>query len=269
MKRLTILIALGALLCCMQTAWGNNITALPEQITLIIPGPSKVQLKMRLIPAGVFIMGSPINEPDRGENEGSQHKMEISKPFYLGIYEVTQAQWSAVMGTSPSRFSDNPNNPVEKVSWVDCQEFIERLNKMELGNFRLPTEVEWEYSCRAGTTTAFYWGEDTNHLKLGDYAWYPNNAQFKTQPVGRKKPNAWGLFDIQGNVAEWCADWYHFPFSPDKAVDFSGPSSGMQKVYRGGSWNNSPPAFRSANRMCAPPSTTSHIIGLRLVRDAQ
>lgn len=269
MRRFAVLIMLGTLLCCLQPAGGAAGTDLPQEISLIIPGPDKLKLEMRLIPAGVFIMGSPSNEPDREDDEGSQYKLEISKPFYMGIYEVTQAQWSALMGTSPSRFSGLPDNPVEQVSWDDCQGFITKLNSLGIGRFRLPTEVEWEYACRAGSRTTFYWGDDSTYDLLGDYAWHPNNAEGKTRPVGKKKPNAWGLYDIQGNVAEWCNDFYQAPFSPDRVVDYKGPESGRYRVYRGGCWNSAKRNFRSANRMWMDPATRSYMIGFRLVREAE
>ncbi|MBC7324568.1 MAG: formylglycine-generating enzyme family protein, partial [Moorella sp. (in: Bacteria)] len=134
---------------------------------------------MVLIPAGTFMMGSPNNEQDRSSNEGPQHQVTLTKPFYLGKYEVTQAQWKAVMGSNPSYFRGN-NLPVEQVSWNDCQTFIQRLNQLGQGTFRLPTEAEWEYACRAGTTTRFYWGDDPNYSQIGQYAWYDRNSNSQT-----------------------------------------------------------------------------------------
>ena len=149
------------------------------------------------------MMGSPSSEPKREKDE-KQHRVTLTKGFYMGATEVTQSQWKAIMGNNPSYFKGD-NRPVEKVSWDDCQEFIRELNLQEGGNkYRLPTEAEWEYTCRAGTTTRFCFGDSES--RLGDYAWYSSNSSSKTHPVSRKKPNVWGLYDMHGNVWEWCED---------------------------------------------------------------
>jgi formylglycine-generating enzyme required for sulfatase activity len=159
-----------------------------------------------LIQAWTFQMGSNNGEP----NEKPVHMVRISRPFYLGKYEVTQAQWEAVMGNNPSQFKGDPNSPVENVSWDDVQEFIKRLKRLntrESGvKYRLPREAEWEYAAQAGTTTAYSFGNDPS--QLGEYAWYGENANGETHPVGQKKPNPWGLYDMHGNVWEWVQDWY-------------------------------------------------------------
>ena len=212
------------------------------------------------IPAGEFLMGSPDNEKDRekyGKREGPIHKVRLTKPFYLGKYEATQVEWKAVMGRNPSKFPDD-RNPVEEVSWVDCQGFVKKLQS-EIRNpkpefsFALPTEAQWEYACRAGTETRFYFGDDLDYKALGDYAWFKTNSGGKTHPVGEKKPNAWGLYDMSGNVWEWCEDWYG-PYSADEAKDPSGTTSGGNRVSRGGSWDSDGPRRWSAYRRYVAPT---------------
>ncbi|RJP26266.1 MAG: formylglycine-generating enzyme family protein [Candidatus Omnitrophota bacterium] len=225
-------------------------------------------LEMVLIPAGTFMMGSPDNEQDRGPDEGPQHQVTITKPFYMGKYEVTQAQWQAVMGSNPSAFSNKPNHPVEKVSWTDCQTFITKLNGMGLGTFRLPTEAEWEYACRAGTTTSFYWGEDPNDSQIGHYAWYSgNNTPSGTKEVGLKLPNAWGLLDMWGNAFEWCQDLYG-SYPSNSQTDPTGPTGGSSRVVRGGHWFGYARYCRSAYRMSRTPEPDyrDNYIGFRLRR---
>jgi len=216
---------------------------------------------------------------ERIPTEAPQHKVKISQPFYLGKYEVTQVQWQAVMGNNPSRFQ-GPTNPVEMVSWDDIQPFLVKLNavagtlrvpsagegkvprsprtpspKWPFGAlpmmFALPTEAQWEYACRAGTTTAFCFGD--NAALLNDYGWWGANAGGKTHPVGQRKPNAWGLFDMHGNVWEWCADWYgadYYAQSPP--VDPLGPPGGSYRVIRGGSWYHPPRYCRATFRINDP-----------------
>ena len=186
--------------------------------------------------------------------------MRITKPFYLGKYLVTQEQWEDVMGSNPAT-SRGRRSPVETVSWDDCQEFIRKLNARfphpgplpeGEGVFRLPTEAQWEYACRAGSTTRYCFGDDESGL--GEYAWYDANSGGKTHPVGEKKPNAWGLYDMHGNVWEWCQDWYdggYYAKSPTD--DPTGPAAGSYRVIRGGSWFDPARGCRSADRdWCAP-----------------
>jgi formylglycine-generating enzyme required for sulfatase activity len=221
-----------------------------------------VQIDFVLIPAGTFMMGSEDGE----KNEQSVHPVTIRMPFYLGKYEVTQAQWEAVMGHNPSRFTGDPQRPVEKVSWEDVQEFIRLLNvAAKSPKFRLPTEAEWEYAARAGTTTAYSFGDDEK--QLGEYAWYDKNSGSTTHPVGRLKPNAWGLYDMYGNVWEWVQDWY-VTYTAASAVDPTGPASGSLRVDRGGSWFHGAGDCRSAARGNGRPGGRAGLLGFRLVRTA-
>lgn len=221
-------------------------------------GPG-VGLELVLIPAGSFTMGGPTETP--------VHRVNITHPFYLGKYPVTQEQWEAVLGNNPSRFK-GPNNPVESVSWNDCQGFLEKLNAKPRpggGIFRLPTEAEWEYACRAETTTKYCFGDDER--QLGDYAWYRNNSGDNTHPVGEKEPNAWGLYDMHGNVCESCADWYdggYYVGSPTD--DPTGPLRGSVRVYRGGGWRDFPRLCRSAYRGGRTPDVRIDSMGFRLAR---
>ena len=178
--------------------------------------------------------------------EKPPHQVKVNS-FAIGKYPVTQAQYEAVMGINPSHFKNNPQNPVEKVSWDDAQAFCQKLSQITGKTYRLPTEAEWEYACRAGTTTRYYFGDDAN--QLGDYAWYSANSQSKTHPVGQKKPNAWGLYDMIGNVWEWCEDDWHSTYE-------NAPRDGSawlikddrSQILRGGSWSFNPNYCRSAYR---------------------
>jgi formylglycine-generating enzyme required for sulfatase activity len=204
---------------------------------------------------------------ERHGDEDPVRKVTISKAFYLSKFEVTQEQWMVIMGENPSVFTDKPNwrnHPVDNVSWNDCQYYIEKLNAMDLGTFRLPTEAEWEYACRAGTSTRFYWGQDSSNVELHQNAWGFSRAEGRSHPVGLKKPNNWNLYDMSGNVWEWCADW-RGPYLESDTLDPKGPKNGASKIYRGGSWFNEPAALRSANRHGHPPDTRGTNAGFRLV----
>jgi formylglycine-generating enzyme required for sulfatase activity len=225
----------------------------PASLTLDLG--SGVTMKLVLIRAGKFVMGSPDSEQGRAANEGPQHGVVITKPFYMGVTEVTQAQYEAVMGTNPSAFK-GPANPVDSVKWYETVHFCRKLSEMTGKAVRLPTEAEWEYACRAGTKTRFSFGDSEG--ALGDYAWYMGNSGNKTQPVGRKKPNPWGLYDMHGNVAEWCADWYG-PYSSEastdpQAVGDSRVSEG-RRVVRGGAYGSPViDGFRCADRLDHHPN---------------
>ena len=214
------------------------------------------------IPAGTFVMGSPEDEEDRGYDEGPQREVTLSQAFWIGKYEVTQREWEALMGTNPSlRKNCGPTCPVEYVSWEDVQEFIRTLNERYAGKgyrYRLPTEAEWEYAARAGTTGA-------RHGELDDVAWWVGNSGYETHPVGQKRPNAWGLHDMLGNVQEWTADWYG-NYASGAVTDPTGPSTGSYRVLRGGGERNGARLVRSAGRNYYPPGDRGHVIGFRLVR---
>ena len=209
-------------------------------------------------------MGSPDGETGREEDEGPQHQVTISNPFYIGIYELTQTQWMSIMGDNPSEFRGS-NDPVANVSWEDCQTFIQNLNQLVQGSFRLPTEAEWEYACRAGTTTRFSWGDDSSYSQIGQYEWYSSNSNSRTNEVGLKLPNAWGLYDMSGNVHEWCQDWYG-DYTSAAVIDPSGSPPGPNHVDRGGDWSFNGSFCRSAYRSCARTDTKSAYLGFRLVR---
>jgi formylglycine-generating enzyme required for sulfatase activity len=206
--------------------------------------PSNIKLEMVKIPAGTFTMGS-----DENDDEKPKHQVKLQE-FYLGKYPVTQEQYQTIMGNNPSNFKDNPKNPVEEVTWNDAQEFCQKLSQKTGKQYRLPTEAEWEYACRAGTQTRYYFGD--NGELLGEYAWYDQNSYSKTQPVGQKKPNNWGLHDMHGNVCEWCEDGWHenhenAPKDGTGWNDNHSPSS--SRLLRGGSWNDEPRNCRSAYRV--------------------
>ena len=225
---------------------------------------NSIGMEFALIQPGEFMMGS-----DKGnDDEKPMHEVRLSKPFYLGKYEVTQGQWQAVMGNNPSRFKGDPNLPVEQVSWEAVQAFIRKLNAKEDGTtYRLPTEAEWEYAARAGTTTAYSFGDDP--LLLGEYAWYSGNAKGKTHPVGQKKSNAWGLHDMHGNVWEWVQDWYSKPYPSGTVTDPQGPASGSIRVYRGGSWITHARYCRVSYRDDQSPGGRVVHLGFRLLRTAE
>ena len=223
-----------------------------------------------LLPAGTFTLGSPSNELGRDSDE-TQHQVTLSQSFYMQQTEVTQAQWEAVMGSNPS-YSGCPTCPVEYVSWNDVQSYITQMNTRGEGTYSLPTEAQWEYSARAGSTTAFYNGGITMtgceyDPNLNAIGWYCYNSDSETHPVAQKTPNAWGLYDMSGNVYEWCQDWYG-SYGSAAVTDPTGPSSGSFRVLRGGSWGSLARSCRSASRGddFSFLGTRLHYIGFRLLR---
>ncbi len=221
------------------------------------------------IPPGSFMMGSPLSETGRERNE-FLHPVTLTKGFYLQTTEVTQGQWRMVMGSNPSHFSDCGDDcPVERVSLAMVRVFIDRLNGQQSQlRYRLPTEAEWEYACRAGSITALNNGDiretgcglDPNLDKMG---WYCGNSEGTTHPAARKAPNAWGLFDMHGNVFEWTADWYgNYPLRP--VTDPTGPVPGRGWVIRGGCWKSYARYCRSADRSRFQPDFRNRYIGFRL-----
>jgi formylglycine-generating enzyme required for sulfatase activity len=194
-----------------------------------------VALPLARIPAGTFLMGSPEAEKARSTDEGPQHAVTISRPFYLGIYPVTQAQYQQIMGVNPSA-TKGPTHPVERVPWEMAVAFCRKLSAQTDRTVRLPTEAEFEYATRAGTTTRYFYGDDPDYKQMGDYAWYYRNCKLDLQPVGQKKPNPWGLYDVYSNVWQWCSDWYGDTYPPGTQTDPQGPATGEYRVLRGGCW---------------------------------
>jgi formylglycine-generating enzyme required for sulfatase activity len=237
----------------------------PKQMT------NSVGMKLVLIPAGEFLMGSAkADDPDAIDDEQPRHRVRITRPFYLGATEVTQGQYRAVMGQTPSYFKGLDDLPVENVSWSDAVAFCDKLNEREeesLGGaiYRLPTEAEWEYACRARSTTRYSFGD--NVADLGEFAWYSGNSGGKTQPVGQKRPNAFNLYDTHGNVYEWCQDGYKADYYQESpGVDPPGPSGASDRVIRGGCWYGYPLLARSALRVRSTPVLRYDYLGFRLAR---
>ena len=216
-----------------------------------------IKLDMVLIPAREFQMGSPESEKYHQDN-ALQHEVTLTKPFYMGKYEVTQEQWESVMGNNPSSFFRGPKLPVTSVSWKDCQEFIKKLNEKKSGGYRLPTEAEWEYACRAGTTTAYSYGDN---LTKSD----ANIDGDSIKAVGSYRPNAFGLYDMHGNVWEWCNDWYG-SLQDGEVTDPKGAATGSSRVLRGGSFINDVSAARSSLRFVGTPTFRGTDLGFRLVK---
>jgi formylglycine-generating enzyme required for sulfatase activity len=228
---------------------------------------NSIGMKLVWIPHGTFQMGSNDGE----DNEKPIHTVTISKGFYIGIYEITQEQYQKVMGTNPSKFRGNDNLPVEMVSWIDAREFCTQLCQKEgKTTYRLPTEAEWEYACRAGTTSTYGFGDSES--QLGDYAWYKQNSGDKTHPVGEKKPNAWGLYDMQGNVWEWCLDWYAkdwYSKGPTKNPLNESYGDKISRVIRGGCWATYSIYCRVSLRGGLSPYYRDDNYGFRVVLDLE
>jgi len=235
----------------------------PKELAVDLGGG--VKLEMVLIPAGEFLMGSPDADNAVTGYARPQHRVRITVPFYLGKYQVTQEQWRAVMRRNPS-YVHASKHPVEQVSWQDCQQFLDKLNLRQgnpAGKFLLPTEAQWEYACRAGSTTNYCCGGDETRLE--EYGWYDVNSGRRTHPVGQKKANAFGLYDMHGNVWEWCADWYdegYYAKSP--ADDPRGPATGLARVRRGGSAYGPAKNCRSSNRNYLVPRESDLDLGFRV-----
>ncbi len=240
------------------------------------PAANSIGMKLVPLPAGVFTMGSPATEKDRGTDE-AQMRVEITRPFLMGRTVVTKKQWKAVMKSEPWKgercVAAGEDAPAVYVDWHDAVAFCHKLTAHERAagwlekgeHYRLPTEAEWEYACRAGTTTPWSFGSDPR--RLGDHAWfYGNTGDRKEQyahRVGRKKPNPWGLADMHGNVYEWCSDWYKSALAG--GTDPQGPASGTTKVLRGGGWGYDPARCRSADRNKNDPSFSDFSGGFRVV----
>jgi formylglycine-generating enzyme required for sulfatase activity len=226
----------------------------------LAPFTNSIGMEFVLIPAGSFVRGSPDSDTEAFDREKPAHHVTISQPFYLGKYPVTQAQWEAVMGNNPSRFKGHPDQPVETVSWHDVHAFLRKLTEREGGrDYRLPTEAQWEYACRAGTDSPRY------HHDIDAIAWYEGNSNAQPQPVGQKLPNAWDLYDMLGNVWEWCHDGWR-RYTADAAVDPMKPTAtdtGALRVLRGGSWGLSALYVRAAYRHWLAPGLRYDYLGFR------
>jgi RNA polymerase sigma factor (sigma-70 family) len=232
------------------------------------PFTNSIGMKFVWIPPGTFMMGSPQEEKERSDDE-TQHKVTLTRGFYMGVYTVTQEQWQQVMGNNPSYFRGEANLPVEQVSWNDCQEFIKKLREKDKKQYRLPTEAEWEYACRAGTTTPFHFGDTISTEQAHYYgeAVYGNGkkgvCRNKTTPVGTFPANAWGLHDMHGNVWQWCQDGYG-EYPRNDVLDPKGPEKDGIRVLRGGPWLYNPVECRSAHRFWRELGTPFYCYGLRV-----
>ena len=261
---------------------GTGVGHASEMVIVELPWGTQMEMEMVWIEPGTFAMGTTQEQKrllrrnelwlDWFSNEQPVHQVTISRGFYLGKYEITQGQWKSVMSTSPwlgwedMRVDDR--NPAAYISWNDMQMFIQVLNKAAGDSlYRLPTEAEWEYACRAKTNSLWSFGDDRN--QWGDYAWYDENArdvgEKYAHQVGTKLPNPWGLYDMHGNVWEWCQDWYG-PYSNGSKVDPFGPAAGIARVGRGGCFYDNARTARSAFRNRSEPDLRYGIIGARLLK---
>jgi formylglycine-generating enzyme required for sulfatase activity len=253
--------AASSLVADFEKLPASVLSQLPASVLLQFP-PRKnsIGIEFKLLPGGTFTMG-----------EGADaHQVTLTKPFEIAVYELTQEQASKITKVNPSAFK-GPQNPVEQVSWDDAVEFCRKLSALPAEKqagyvYRLPTEAEWEYACRAGTTTAYSFGDSDS--ELGDYAWYVENSGKTTHPVGGKKPNAWGLYDMHGNVFEWCQDWHGGDYPSGSVTDPTGAAVGSLRVIRGGSWLIISDYCRSAYRYGHSPVFRYHSLGFRVLRSS-
>lgn len=218
---------------------------------------NSIGMELVYIPPGTFIMGSPY-DADMHQSDETPHEVRLTNGFYMSATEVTQAQWQEVMGVNRSYFQGD-SLPAEKMSWKEAVQFCERLSEREGNVYRLPTEAEWEYACRAGTNKS---------PELLEVGWMAMNSGDQTHPVAQKPANAWGLYDMHGNVAEWCSDWYE-PDYGEEAKDPTGPEEGTVKVIRGGGYDSFPPGCRCAARMSGPPGYKYTNTGFRVVLEVK
>jgi formylglycine-generating enzyme required for sulfatase activity len=272
----------------------QNLQRKIEKLTTIT---SAKEMKLRRLPSGRFYMGSHDSDEYLRNNEHPQHKVIIPGNIFIGVYPVTQKQFFELMEYNPSLVLENEDCPVEGVSWYSAVEFCNKMSEAEsltpyyeikavryranrsiesakvsiLGGdgYRLPTEAEWEYACRAGSITPWCFGDQV--LDVVNYAWYYDNSMMETHPVGQRKPNSWGLYDMMGNVMEWCYDWYsdvYYQQCSEEEENPTGPEDGMTKVLRGGAWQFGAEATRSAYRNNSTPDAAAGVIGFRVCRNA-
>lgn len=239
---------------------------------------NSIGMRLVEIPAGEFVMGSPTDQPGRQDRE-KLHRVRLRRPFFIGVSEVTQAGYAAVMQENPSRFGRDEGrddehsaiHPVDSVSWHAAAAFCERLSALEAERkagrvYRLPTEAEWEFACRAGARGLWSFGDDPK--RLAEHAWYRTRGSKRTShPVGRLRANAWGLYDMHGNLWEWCSDWYAADFGDGLHVDPTGPRHGQTKVIRGGCFMSVPAHTRCATRFHDPPAIGDDDVGFRVVME--
>ena len=228
---------------------------------ITIPVKDGISIDMVRVEAGTFTMGATAEMKDPLDEEKPTHRVTLTNDYYIGKYEVTQALWKAVMGNNPSEYKGD-NLPVEKVSWNDCQEFLSKLNRITGKTFRLPTEAEWEYAARGGNKSRGYQYSGSNNFL--DVAWFKDNSGSKTHAVGTKQPNELGIYDMSGNVLEWCQDWYG-AYSSSSQVNPTGANSGSSRMIRGGCWISGARGCRSSYRYDCTPGYRRNGVGLRLV----
>jgi eukaryotic-like serine/threonine-protein kinase len=282
LKITVIMLAVSSSISAMEGE-GESAKAEEQSVKEVSIGlPGDVLLVLVRITADTFLMGRGLAEQDSYSNEEPPHAVTISQDFYMGKCEVTKRQWQAVMGTKPwlGRVSvlNDLDSPAVYVSWKDCQSFITALNKyiMQTGqgpaNFRLPSEAEWEYACRAGTTTRFYWGDDPSYTMISNYAWWFGNTcevrEHYAHVVGLKLPNAFGLYDMSGNVMEWCEDDLHDSYkgAPRDGEAWVDSCRSGNRIFRGGGWRNYGAFCRSAYRYGCYVSGPYNCVGFRICR---
>jgi formylglycine-generating enzyme required for sulfatase activity len=278
LQQLTVMKVAGPSTPVGNVEVGRKMPAVVGPLSVIT---NEIGMKLVLIPAGEFLMGSKRGLLNRirgvGRDESPPHRVRITKPFYLGVTPVTQAEYQQVMGTNPSYFSahggekekvagmDTSRFPVENVSWEEAVEFCRRLSQQEGKQYGLPTEAEWEYACRAGSRMRYCFGDDKR--ELGEYAWFDANSRAMVQPVGQKKPNAWGLYDMHGHICEWCADRYDERYYANSPTDDpTGPTTGSHRALRGSCWFDSASECHSANRSLRSPEDRHSYLGFRVAR---
>ena len=227
---------------------------------ITIPVKDGICIEMVKVEGGTFMMGATSEMKNPNSNEKPVHQVTLTNDYYMGKYEVTQALWQAVMGSNPSEYKGD-NLPVETVSWNDCQKFISKLNSLTGRMFRLPTEAEWEYAARGGKESRGY--QYSGSSNISDVAWYDENSGSKTHPVGTKQANELGIYDMTGNVWEWCSDWYG-SYSSSSQTNPTGSDSGSARVSRGGGWNCNASYCRLSVRFYYTPDFRLDILGLRL-----